>query len=104
VKIILTAALTAALLTAGGAAATDASASEAGPSQVTGNGTWQVQAADGSLGPVHHGRRTISLGAGEGIFVTAGSCKTVDPDGTVWGPIWAEDGGSVTCYGSDNDW
>jgi hypothetical protein len=108
-----TLALTGALLFAG---ATGASAAPS-DSIVVGNGTWYVIATDANttgnpyaqhhgeaqIGPVQHGRQELRLGNDRAIVVTEGSCKTVDPDGTVWGPLRASEGGTVTCYGASWD-
>lgn len=110
--------IVAGVLVAGGLAASAGIAYADSPSTVVGNGTWYVIDTDANttgnpfsrfhdesqVGPVHHGREVMKLGSDRAIKVISGSCKTVDPDGTVWGPIRTEHpGDTVTCYGSDND-
>lgn len=73
-----------------------------GDSRVTANGTYRIVDVNGNYGPVQHGRRTYTMGSGEGVEMTSGSCKTVDADGTRWGPYWVT-GAATTCYGSSGD-
>lgn len=72
-----------------------------GDSRVTANGTYQTISADGDRGPILHGRRTYTMGNGEGVRMISGSCKTVDADGTWWGPLWTRGGRVVSCYGAN---